>query len=164
MKIPKIFSVLEKIFQLDRSHGSVQFGLKVQWILRKIILTWNVWWLLIVDDILEIQSSYYSTLGMVNRGWWCLRDPKIRTSREKLLKDNFHTRKKRTVNIPDDRFLQLTQQILEMLKSTVIMFQQARFQSSRQPIVHGHGLWMDVWEKWEIREKARRDYCIGPGS
>ena len=32
--------------------------------------------------------------------------------------------------ILDDRVLQLTQQILEMLKSMVIMFQQARFQSS----------------------------------
>ena len=45
--------------------------------------------------------------------------------------------------ILDDRVLQLTQQILEMLKSMVIMFQQARFQSSRlpMPIVHGYG-WM----------------------
>ena len=50
-----------------------------------------------------------------------------------FLTDNFHARKERTVNIPDDRVLQLTQQILEMVKSMVIMFmfQQARFQSSR---------------------------------
>ena len=76
-------------------------------------------------------------------------DPHFHTSRfilEKLLKDNFHTRKKRTVNIPDDRVLQLTQQILEMLKSMVLIFHQASFQYCRLSMDHGtscseHG-WM----------------------
>ena len=40
------------------------------------------------------------------------------------------------MNIPDDRVLQLTQQILEMLKSMVILFQQARFQFSRLYMDH----------------------------
>ena len=78
-----------------------------------------------------------TTLGMVVDGQWMIMFKGSKFILKKLLKDIFHTRKKRTVNIPDDRFLQLTQQILDMLKSMVIIFQQARFQSSRQPIVHG---------------------------
>ena len=42
-----------------------------------------------------------------------------------------------------DRVLKLTQQILEMLKSMVSMFQASKVPI--QPIVHD-GSWMDVWQ------------------
>ena len=61
------------------------------------------------------------------------------------------------MNIPDDRVLQLTQQILEMLKSMVILFQQARFQFSRMYMDHGmvHGC---------MAEQGDGICCIEPGS
>ena len=74
-----------------------------------------------------------------------------------LLTDNFPARKKRTVNIPDDRVLQLThdhaQQILEMLKSMVNGHHVSGIKIPIQPIVYkDHG------------RSGRREYCIGPGS
>ena len=86
-------------------------------------------------------------------------DPHFHTSRfilEKLLKDNFHTRKKRTVNIPDDRVLQLTQQILEMLKSMVNGYHVSAIKVPIQPIADCTWI-MDG-------RSGRREYCIGPGS
>ena len=120
--------------------SGVKCSLKVQWILGKIILTWNVWWLLIVDDILEIQSWYYSTLEMVNSGWWWSKNPNFK--RETPERQLPH-KKEEDCEYP-------RWSILEMLKSIVIMFQQARFQSSRLPIVHGYE-WM-YGRSWRRRE------------
>ena len=57
------------------------------------------------------------------------------------------------MNIPDDRVLQLTQQILEMLKSMVNGHHVSGIKIPIQPIVYkDHG------------RSGRREYCIGPGS
>ena len=134
--------------------SGVKCSLKVQWILRKIILTWNVWWLLIVDDILEIQSSYYSTLGMVNRGWW---NDDVRGIQKSELQGRNSWK---TTSTQERRGLWISQMI-DLGDVKIDCHHISASKVPIQPTADCTWIWMDVWQ---IREKARRDYCIGPGS
>ena len=93
LKIPKIFSALEKIFQLYINHGSGQSYSMLQ--LSEMQLK---------SSMKTPQNHFDSkcminetTLGMVVDGQWMIMFKGSKFILKKLLKDIFHTRKKRTV-------------------------------------------------------------------
>ena len=91
--------------------------------------------MMIVDDTLEIQTYNQKKLPTL------------------LLLECWTVKKEKDCeyrNVMYDRVLQLTQQILEMLKLMVILFQQARFQFSR--------LYMD--HVWFMYGRAGRGYLL----